>query len=316
MRRMVKEQLLKFDGTALFPERRAYTVNYALSDGEAMLYKRVTDYVTEQFDRADRLGDEGRRGTVGFALTTLQRRLASSPAAIYESLRRRRERLERRLREEKINKRGLGLLLNDTLRDLSPEDIADLEDAPASEVEKVEEDVVDQASAASTINELEAEIMLLKGLERLAQQVRQSGKDRKWDELSRLLQDNPEMFNADGHRRKLVIFTEHRDTLNYLVEKIVGLLGRADAVVTIQGGMGRETRAEAQQAFIQDKNVEVLVATDAAGEGINLQRAHLMVTYDLPWNPNRLEQRFGRIHRICGTWWRTKRVKGRCMTRY
>lgn len=298
MRRMVKEQLLKFDGAALFPERRAYTVNYALSDGEAMLYKQVTDYVTEQFDRADRLGDEGRRGTVGFALTTLQRRLASSPAAIHESLRRRRERLERRLREEKINKRGLGLLLNDTLRDLSPEDIADLEDAPASEVEKIEEDVVDQASAASTINELEAEIMLLKGLERLAQLVRQSGKDRKWDELSRLLQDNPEMFNADGHRRKLVIFTEHRDTLNYLVEKIGGLLGRGDAVVTIQGGMGREARSEAQQAFIQDKNVEVLVATDAAGEGINLQRAHLMVNYDLPWNPNRLEQRFGRIHRI------------------
>ncbi len=99
MRRLVKEQLLTFDGTALFPERRAYTVNYQLSDAEARLYKHVTDYVREEFNRADALQGEGRRGTVGFALTTLQRRLASSPEAIYQSLRRRRERLERRLRE-------------------------------------------------------------------------------------------------------------------------------------------------------------------------------------------------------------------------
>ncbi len=106
------------------------------------------------------------------------------------------------------------------------------------------------------------------------------------------------MFDAHGHRRKLVIFTEHRDTLNYLAERIRSLLGRPEAVVTIHGGMGREDRRKAQEAFTQDKDVEILVATDAAGEGINLQRAHLMVNYDLPWNPNRLEQRFGRIHRI------------------
>src|SRR5213082_43751 len=76
------------------------------------------------------------------------------------------------------------------------------------------------------------------------------------------------------------------------------MLGRAEAVVTIHGCVGREERARAQESFTQDKQVQVLVATDAAGEGINLQRAHLMVNYDLPWNPNRLEQRFGRIHRI------------------
>src|SRR5579872_4190739 len=106
------------------------------------------------------------------------------------------------------------------------------------------------------------------------------------------------MFDADGHRLKLVIFTEHRDTLNYLVERTRILLGRAEAVVTIHGGMSREERRAAQEAFTQDKETQILVATDAAGEGINLQRAHLMVNYDLPWNPNRLEQRFGRIHRI------------------
>ena len=106
------------------------------------------------------------------------------------------------------------------------------------------------------------------------------------------------MFDAHGHRRKLVIFTEHRDTLNYLEEHIGSLLGRPEALVTIHGSMGREERRKAQDAFTQDKEVEILVATDAASEGINLQRGHLMVNYDLPWNPNRLEQRFGRIHRI------------------
>jgi superfamily II DNA or RNA helicase len=100
MRRLVKEQLLKFDGTPLFPERRAYTVNYTLSDGEAELYRAVTDYVREEFKRAEALENEGRKGTVGFALTILQRRLASSPEAIFQSLKRRRERLEKRLREE------------------------------------------------------------------------------------------------------------------------------------------------------------------------------------------------------------------------
>src|SRR6516165_310970 len=105
MRRLVKEQLLKFDGTPLLPERLAYTVPYPLSDLEAQLYKQVTDYVREEFNRADALENEGRKGTVGFALTILQRRLAS-PEAIYQSLRRRRERLEKRLREEQLLRRG------------------------------------------------------------------------------------------------------------------------------------------------------------------------------------------------------------------
>ena len=107
-----------------------------------------------------------------------------------------------------------------------------------------------------------------------------------------------ELFDPQGYRRKLIIFTEHRDTLNYLTDRIRTLIGRPEAVVTIQGNMGREDRRKAQEAFTQDPNVLILVATDAAGEGINLQRAHLMVNYDLPWNPNRVEQRFGRIHRI------------------
>jgi superfamily II DNA or RNA helicase len=300
MRRLVKEQLLKFDGTPLFPERRAYTVNYALSDSEAELYKEVTEYVREEFNRAEALESEGRKGTVGFALTILQRRLASSPEAIYQSIRRRRERLEKRLREEQLLKHGaeVAVDLNVGLPALTSDEIEDLDDAPDSEVEDTEEKVVDQATAARTIAELKAEIAQLLDLERMALRVRQSGTDRKWDELSRLLQNKTEMFDAEGHRRKLVIFTEHRDTLNYLTERIRALIGKPEAVVIIHGGIGREDRRKAEESFKHDKEVEILVATDAAGEGINLQRAHLMVNYDLPWNPNRLEQRFGRIHRI------------------
>ena len=289
MRRLTKEELLKFDGTPLFPERRAYTVNYSLSPQEAQLYQAVTDYVQEEFNRADNLNNE-RKNTVGFALTILQRRLASSPEAIYQSLRRRRERLEHRLAEEKLGKRAADYTA----------DMADLDDddLPPDEQEAIEEKVVDHASAAATIAELEAEIKTLKRLEKMANDVRVSGVDRKWDELSKLLQDNESMFGEDGQREKLIIFTEHKDTLNYLAGKIRSLLGDDQAVVTIHGGMLRDERRKTEQLFKQDVGVRILIATDAAGEGINLQRAHLMINYDLPWNPNRLEQRFGRIHRI------------------
>ncbi|MEK6285654.1 MAG: helicase-related protein [Acidobacteriota bacterium] len=320
MRRMVKESLLKFDGTPLFPERIAYTVPYKLSEPEAQLYKAVTDYVREEFNRVEALENDRRAGTVGFALTILQRRLASSPEAIYQSLRRRRERLESRLRELEVLQRGgqVAEVLTLALPALDAEDVEDLEDAPDNEVEAAEEEILDQATAARSIAELKAEIETLKRLESLALGVRRSGTDTKWRELASLL---GEIFTtaAIGNRvgdpitpygsgeippptpsphQKLVLFTEHRDTLNYLESRITTLLGRTEAVVMIHGGMGREERRKAQESFKHDPEVQVLLATDAAGEGINLQRAHLMVNYDLPWNPNRLEQRFGRIHRI------------------
>jgi SNF2 family DNA or RNA helicase len=304
MRRLVKEDLLKFDGKPLFPERRAYNVEYHLSDLEAKLYSEVTGYVREEFNRADALSNNGRKGTVGFALTILQRRLASSPEAIYQSLKRRRERLQKRLKEEELLKRGQEIEFNLPLSvgEGWGEGIEDWEefedDLLNDERETTEEELVDQATAARTIAELKVEIDLLQKLERIALQVKLSGTDRKWEELSRILQNEAELFDVRGHRRKLVIFTEHRDTLNYLADRIRNLIGKQEAVVTISGGSGREERRKAQEAFTQDPDIQVLIATDAAGEGINLQRAHLMVNYDLPWNPNRLEQRFGRIHRI------------------
>lgn len=312
MRRLVKEQLLKFDGTKLFPERRAYTVGYKLSDAEAGLYKDVTDYVREEFNRADKLENDGRKGTIGFALTILQRRLASSPEAIYQSLRRRRERLECDLREARLLQRGGKSALLEQLkcRELSEDELADLDDADEStfdDAEVKEDEIATEATAARTMDELQLEIDILRRLEASALALKRSGVDKKWEELSKLLQDTPEMFEASGHRRKLIVFSEHRDTVNYLQDRIGTLLGRPEAIVTIMGGMGREKRRAAEESFKQDKQVEILLANDAAGEGINLQRAHLMVNYDLPWNPNRLEQRFGRIHRIgqtevCHVW--------------
>ncbi len=297
MRRLLKEQLVKFDGKPLFPERIAITVPYQLTPDEERLYVEVTNYVREQFNRADNL-ESGRRGSVGFALTILQRRLASSPEAIYQSLRRRKERLQARLEEERLFQRVE--LRPEQLPDVDDdEDFEDyLNDQSSDEQDQVENEFVDRATTARTIQELEAEINTLKQLEELAFTVKRSGTDKKWEQLSNILIENEWMFDDAGNRRKLVIFTEHRDTLNYLALKIRTLLGSQDAVVTIQGGMNREDRRKAQEQFTQDVNVSVLIATDAAGEGINLQRAHLMVNYDLPWNPNRLEQRFGRIHRI------------------
>ncbi|AUB80099.1 RNA helicase [Candidatus Thiodictyon syntrophicum] len=314
MRRMVKESLLKFDGTPLFPKRIAYTVPYKLSDAEAALYQSVTGYVREEFNRAEALENDKRAGTVGFALTILQRRLASSPEAIYQSLRRRRERLESRLRELVLGSAGVPPASGE----LDAEDLEDLEDAPDNEVEAAEEAILDQATAARSMTELRIEIDTLRRLEAQALAVRRTANDTKWCELASLL---GEVFTpaALGERieepkapygagpiapptpsphQKLVIFTEHRDTLNYLEGRITTLLGRKEAVVIIHGGIGREARLKVQESFKHDPEIQVLLATDAAGEGINLQRAHLMVNYDLPWNPNRLEQRFGRIHRI------------------
>jgi superfamily II DNA or RNA helicase len=307
MRRMVKEELLTFDGRPLFPERRAYTVPYPLSDAEQELYDAVTQYVREEMNRADRLKQEGdtrRSVTVGFALTVLQRRLASSPEAILRSLERRRRRLERRRREmstaagespiEQSLRERLANLLG---RDL-PEDLDDIDDLTSGEAEQLETEVADAATAARTVAELDYEIALLADLEELARLVRRSGTDRKWTELRDLLSDNTLIRDSDGSLRKIIIFTEHRDTLEYLAERIRSLLGQPEAVAVIHGGVRREERRKVMELFSQDAGCRVLVATDAAGEGVNLQRAHLMVNYDLPWNPNKIEQRFGRIHRI------------------
>jgi len=424
MRRMVKEDLLTFEGKALFPERRAYTVAYELSPSERYLYEQVTKYVRTEMGRADKIaeaGDRKRGNNIGFALTILQRRLASSPEAIFRSLERRKMRLEERLREvqevaslrrgadsqqaadqgqyapslsvtpglttdrRELNwfsseGRGYGWDGAESTSDFDflvpadfdvPEefDIAafdeideEITESERAGFEERVENVVDLATAAQTIPELQMEINSLGRLIDVAREVRSEGTDRKWNELRTILDeqllgshgavtpletspgsadalqalsdawpaaahnasidgvdfnggsldgDTARSASVDGSDgsaarddggpdgpRKIIIFTEHRDTLTYLERKISTQLGRSDAVVTIHGGTPREKRKALRERFTHDPNTVVLLATDAAGEGLNLQRAHLMVNYDLPWNPNRIEQRFGRIHRI------------------
>ena len=321
MRRMVKENLLKFDGTPLFPERIAYTVPYKLSEAEAHLYKAVTDYVREEFNRAEALENDKRAGTVGFALTILQRRLASSPEAIYQSLRRRRERLEKPAAGagSAPARRAGGAVRQPTLPALDAEDVEDLEDAPGQRgrgrrggdprsghrraLDRRAEDRDRDAEAArgAGARACAAAARTRSGASWRACSARSSRAQRlptASPNRRRRTAPAPSRRRRPSPHQKLVLFTEHRDTLNYLESRITTLLGRKEAVVMIHGGMGREERLKAQESFKHDPEVQVLLATDAAGEGINLQRAHLMVNYDLPWNPNRLEQRFGRIHRI------------------
>ena len=297
MRRLTKEELLKFDGRPLFPERRAYTVKYKLSPLEARLYRKVTDYVREEMNRVRRFSEQDgrKRNNVSFALQILQRRLASSPAAIYQSLKRRHERLKNQLAETR--RVAKGARLENREKDTAPEILRDLEEYDQSEVDELEEQISTGATAAETINQLAIEIETLKGLEQIALGVLQAGQDTKWMQLNRILDDDL-MADAGGNRRKLIIFTEARDTLHYLLDKIRSRLGKPETVDVIHGGVRREERRKVIERFMQDRELLVLIANDAAGEGVNLQRGHLMVNYDLPWNPNRIEQRFGRIHRI------------------
>lgn len=293
MRRMVKEDLLTFEGKPLFPERVAETVEYTLSKEEMRLYEEVTEYVRTEMNRAEQA--DGKRRTVGFALTVLQRRLASSPEAIYQSIRRR----IARLRTHREQTMAGPFAVPETFA-FDPDDL-DSDELSPDEIEQMENEVLDSATAASTVAELDTELAVLARLEQLAELVRHSGEDRKWQELrSLVMQARDEgLRGANQAPHKLIVFTEHRDTLNYLTERITVLLGGdEDAVRTIHGGTPRQTRKAIRATFTNDPRCHVLIATDAAGEGLNLQAAHLMVNYDLPWNPNRIEQRFGRIHRI------------------
>ena len=322
MRRMLKEDLVNFDGEPLFPERYAQTVAYTMSDQELDLYEAVTRYVREEMTRADQIADRGgkdgkrRRAVVGFALTILQRRLASSPEAILRSLERRRARLATTLEDLRRRATGLTGTRSEGSGDpsqlgfdfdigvpikgiaLDPEELeTDLDERPEGEADEI----VDRASAARSLSDLEREVLLLGELETQARHLRAANVDAKWRQLNDLL-DEPRMFDEQGRRQKLVIFTEHRDTLEYLRDRVDTKLGSEEEVACIHGGLDRERRHREQARFVGDDPeapaANILIATDAAGEGINLQVAHLMVNYDLPWNPNRLEQRFGRIHRF------------------
>ncbi len=301
MRRMVKEELVKFDGTPLFPERKATTVHYTLSKLESELYLQVTNYVRNEMNRAERLKEGGRKLTVGFALTSLQRRLASSPNAIYQSLLRRKKKLSDQFADVKRQAQGLVSEEEVLLRMIAERNKVaenfDEDEATGEEFEDWDTNVSGGMTAAETLDELGQEIQTLEGLLFIAKQVVDSDQDSKWSQVRDLL-EGEEFREQDGRRRQLIIFTEHKDTLDYLHLKIKDKLGNENEVAIIYGGTPRDKRKQIQESFRFERDIRILICTDAAGEGVNLQSASLLINYDLPWNPNRMEQRFGRIHRI------------------
>lgn len=273
--RRMKESMRHFDGRPLFLPRRVETVAYPLDPHEQDLYEAVTTYVAAGLERAE----SSQNRPVSLALIVLQRRLASSLYAISRSLERRRNRLADELDRARASGR-----LTPAVVDLSGLD----DDDEDGELDDQQEDAISAASNARTPAELEAEIAQLSRLVEQAKAAMRHGPEKKLRELERVVRSPAVAENGE----KLLIFTEHRDTLEYLVSQ---LRSWGYTVTAIHGGMRLQDRITAEKDF--RGGTQFMVATDAAGEGINLQFCKLMLNWDLPWNPNRLEQRMGRIHR-------------------
>ncbi|NIA10356.1 MAG: DUF3883 domain-containing protein, partial [Nitrospiraceae bacterium] len=270
--RRLKEDMKDFNGNKLFPPRNVVTVTFPLMDDESKLYYEVTNYVQNYFNRAK----ENR--SITFAMMILQRRLTSSVFAVLRSLERRKMRLEELLELPEKIKQDSEYAMLDKITD---EDLEDMEEAERWRIEEKLEDL----TIAKNIDEVRMEIDELDRLIELARTVMGAEIESK---LVKLREDV--LQNLGG--RKLLIFTEFKDTLSYLEEKLTSW---GYSVNTIHGGMKMDSRIEAEDRFKNE--TQIMIATEAAGEGINLQFCSLMVNYDIPWNPNRLEQRMGRIHR-------------------
>ena len=299
MRRIVKEELRTFEGKPLFPKRYANTPKFYLSKLESTLYEAVTHYVRNGMNRADQLKEKRRGIIIGFALASLQRRLASSPAAIHKSLCRRRDSLAEQAKDLKeLSSSQKSISAKELPQGVKQSDFNDFDydEYDDQRLEELEDFAITAASAAERVDELEIEVEDLNALIDLAEKVLDSHTDTKWVELQKLLSSSK---SKNGKSlKKLIVFTEYKDTLEYVADRISDELGNPEAVVRIYGGINPQQRRSIQEKFQVDSSVQVLVATDAAGEGVNLQVANMMVNYELPWNPNRIEQRFGRIHRI------------------
>ncbi|MEX1009660.1 MAG: helicase-related protein [Acidimicrobiia bacterium] len=279
-RKVSKEIMTDMAGQKLFKDRHPHRVEYELVGDEWDLYEAVTDFVSRKLRE---IRGESSRSTAGFALTTMQRRVASSTRAIRRTLERRLANIEKALEDPEAylrNRRSFQASLVDEGEDL---DDLEEEDRWLREERALEEWLPD------TVYELEAERDALGPLLTRAQEVEAKRTERKLTELLEVVRSQG---LKEDRRKQLLIFTEHKDTLDYLVENLSGEF----EVAVIHGQMKLPDRI-AQERFFREK-AQIMVATEAAGEGINLQFCHLMVNYDIPWNPNRLEQRMGRIHRI------------------
>jgi len=276
--RRVKEDLKDFEGKPLFLPRHVSTKPFNLgveSPKEKELYNALYRYVNEQYNKA--LTKQDKRRNIAFALVILQRRLASSIYALLKSLERRKKRLDELLQGAMQNNRS-----GSTAYDPNEDEDED------EQTRWAEEEIWETLSVAENREELQAEIGTVNDLIRQAKAILESGSEIKL----RHLKDSVEKLNTQYAGSKILIFTESRDTLDHLERNIKDW---GYSVCTIHGSMKLEERIRAEGVFKND--AQVLIATEAAGEGINLQFCNLMINYDLPWNPNRLEQRMGRIHR-------------------
>ena len=293
--RRTKEAMVYFperkpDGTwvaeKIFTKRIPHTVDFQMDGAEFDLYRDVTRFVKEQSTKAAAQGDDPRARAVGFLMSLYQRRLASSTFAMRRSLENRARRLEEGLKRAQD-------LVRQAPPDLpSPDEVEEMEE---SERERLEQ-TLEAITLAGNAEQVREEITDLRELAGQAQAVEDSGTEAKLSRFKELLQKEGFFDHAD---KRLLVFTEFKDTLDYLVSKLKEWGFR---VGHIHGGMKPGSRDEpgsrlyAEQQF-RDGAIQVLVATEAAGEGINLQVCNILFNYDIPWNPNRLEQRMGRIHR-------------------
>ncbi|MGG0250721.1 helicase-related protein [Peribacillus frigoritolerans] len=276
--RRLKENLKNFDGTPLFPKRTTRTIQYHLTDEELALYEAVTEYVQNYYNRAINNGSN----STAFAMMLLQRRLSSSIDAIYLSLKRRYSRLYKLYKQTEAERQKF----MKKMRTIDTENYLE----EGNDVQEKLERQFEQSIDIIDTKELKKELLILKKLIQQAENIKLYVVERKYQELEDTL------FGPNGllnHDEKILIFTEAADTLNYLEEK---LLKRVPKIAKIVGSFTMDQRRKQVEMF--RNNCQVMIATDAGGESINLQFCNQMINYDIPWNPNKLEQRMGRIHRI------------------
>jgi superfamily II DNA or RNA helicase len=282
--RRLKEDLRDLNGNRLFPDRHAHTVAFKLNHEEFNLYKAVTAYINEFLPQAT----GKKRNSVALARTVFQRRLASSTRAIHESLARRLKKLQDLLEELEAlppSQRAKRLAQMQGRAADVEQDEDDLDDAARDQL-------LNETTVAAELDQFRTEIAALKELVARAARVREHVADSKLGALKECLTKADFRELTDG-RGRLLVFTEHRDTLVHIREHLESW---GYSTCEIHGGMNPHERKRAQEEFRTSR--QICVATEAAGEGINLQFCHLMINYDMPWNPTRLEQRLGRIHRI------------------
>ena len=293
--RRTKEAMVYFperdaDGTwsarPVFTKRIARTVDFAIDGAEFELYREITRFVKRQSQRAADESDNPRARAVGFLMSLYQRRLASSTHSMRRSLENRARRLGEGLKQAQ-----------DIVRTIPPnlpdwDELDEFEDAEREHLERMLEAV----TLAGNAEHVREEIAELRQFAEQAKAVERSGTEAKLKRLRRIMEAEGFFDRPD---QRLLLFTEFKDTLYYLMERLEEWGFR---VGCIHGGMKPGSRDEAgtrlhtEQQF-REGGIQVLVATEAAGEGINLQCCHILFNYDIPWNPNRLEQRMGRIHR-------------------